>query len=358
MEFPSFDHAAFLDRVWQDAPPAHNIGSSSFHGGHWKARGLPDWPEDIDPGLVNLKATADLRAAIAAHVGRAEAEVMATVGTTGANLITTLWAHRPGGNVVVERPIYSPLEATAEGIGATVRRVDRDPNDHWRIDPHAVDAACDTDTTLIVLASPNNPTQATASTDDLRHLGEIAEAHDCHVLVDQVYRELTDHPAAAGIHDRLIQTAGFNKSWGLPTIRVGWLVAHPDIIAELQNVHMQALMSPSAHLEAMAARLLPLADRCREQLHAVLRRNVPLFRDWVEDTPGVEDASTPGLTAFPKLPVADTAAFCERVARDPGVAMVPGEYFGVSGHARIGLGGDTEQLATGLGVLAGCLRSL
>lgn len=353
MQFPSFDHAAFLDRVWHDAPPKHNIGGSSFHGGHWVARELPPWPVDIDPGLVNLKATATLRAAIATHLGRAEREVMATVGTTGANLITTLWAHRPGGNVVVECPTYSPLEATAAGIGAEIRRVHR--GDAWRLKPEHVAAAMDKDTTLVVLASPNNPTQAVASEDDLRAFGDMAEDHDCYVLVDQVYRELTDHPLAAPLHPRLISTAGFNKSWGLPTMRVGWLTAHHDVMAQLQNVHMQALMSPSAHQEEMAARLLPLADMCRAQLHAALDRNVPLFRDWVQDTPGVEDESTHGLTAFPKLPVKDTAAFCERVAVDPGVAMVPGEYFGVPGHARIGLGGDTQQLEAGLDELARCL---
>lgn len=372
MQFPAFDHAVFLDRAWKGGAPTHNIGSSSFIGGSWTGRGLPALPTDFDSHTVNLSAQADLRAALARHVGTSEDRVFAAAGTSGGNLATMLWAFRPGCNFVVERPVYSQLAATARGLGAEVRYVDRDSPDTpagrkspWRLDPEKVAAACDDDTALIVLASPNNPTQAAASEDDLRALADIAERHDAHVLVDQVYRELTDDPLAAPLHDRLITTAGFNKSWGLPGIRIGWLTARPDLVEALHNVHMQTVMAPNTPFEAVAVELLAMADTCRAQLEARLAQTHPIYRDWVDDTPGVEDPAPRHITAFPSLPVGreGTAAFCERIARDPGVVLVPGDYFhwpgrpGANGrgNARIGLGGPPEQLQAGLAALADLL---
>lgn len=357
--FPPFDHASFLDRAWRaDPQPQHNLGSSSLHGGSWQQRGLPPWPSDFDPAQVNLKATADLRSAVARHTGRPEEGVMVTVGTTGANLAATLWAYRPGCNVVIERPVYSPLAATAQGIGADVRFVDRRPGEGWRLHPDDVAAAVDADTALIVLASPNNPTQAEAGRDDLLELGRIAEEVDAHVLVDQVYSELTDTPRAAGLHPRILSSAGFNKSWGLPTIRVGWLTADPAVIDDIHNVHMQTLMSPSAPLEAMATRLLEpgVVRHARRHLEGVLAANHSVYQEWLDASPEVDGAGFRHLTAFPRLPIDDTAAWGERAYR-AGVVAVPGEYFGRAGHVRIGLGGDAHDLREGLRALTATLPS-
>lgn len=354
MEFPAFEHATFLDRAWKHRP-RHNLGSSSFIGGSWQARGLPALPQDFDSQKVNLSAEDDLRTALSRHVGVAADRVFASAGTSAANLATMLWAFRPGCNFVVERPFYAPLAATAQGVGADVRFVDRRREEEWRLHPDDVAAATDDDTALVVLASPSNPTQAVASAADLRAFAAVADEHGCHVLVDQVYRELTDHPIAAQLHDRLITTAGFNKSWGIPGIRIGWLAARADVAHAVHNVHMQTVMAPSTPFETVAARLLALAAKCRRQLEDRLAQTVPVYRDWLAATPVVDDVEPHHLTAFPRLPVADTKAFCERIAADAGVVVVPGEYFGRSGLARIGLGGDADALSAGLEALARCL---
>ncbi len=352
MRFPSFDHAHFLDRAWKDSAPAFNIGASSFVGGSWQERGLPPLPTDFDSHKVNLSAEGPLIKAIARHVGAPTDHVFAAAGTSGGNLATMLWAFRPGCNFVIERPVYAQLASTAEGLGAEVRYVERRRHEGWRLHPDDVAACVDDETALIVFASPNNPTQAAASEADLRAIAELAERHGAYVLVDQVYRELTDDPLAAHVHERLITTAGFNKSWGIPGIRMGWLVADPAIVPELHNVHMQTVMAPNTLLEPVAAELLRMADTCRGQLEARLAETHPVYRHWVADTPGVEDGRPRHLTAFPRIPVDDTATFCERIARDPGVVAVPGEYFGRAGHVRIGLGGDAEELRIGLERLA------
>jgi aspartate/methionine/tyrosine aminotransferase len=87
-------------------------------------------------------------------------------------------------------------------------------------------------------------------------------------------------------------------------------------------------------------------------LDAALSKTLPVYEDWVAATAGVDDPAPRHLTAFPALPVDDTAAFCERIARREGIVAVPGEYFGRAGHLRIGLGGDPDDLAEGLAALA------
>ena len=120
MQFPPFDHAAFLDRAWQGDPPAFNIGSSGYVGPSWRQRGLPP-PEDFEPHGIHLTTAPALREAIADHVGTSPDRVIATAGTTAANLCVMLWAYRPGCNMVIERPVYSPLAATPEALGAEIR---------------------------------------------------------------------------------------------------------------------------------------------------------------------------------------------------------------------------------------------
>ncbi len=360
VSFPAFEHARFLGAA--HATVQHNLGSSAFAAPPWQQRAggnLPSPPpSDFDAGDLHLVPDEGFRAALANHLGVQVDRVEPTAGTTSANLSVFLDRCKPGTTVVVERPTYQPLAAVPQGLGAEVRFVDRRPGD-WRLHPDDVADAADQHTALIVLASPNNPTGAVASPDDLRAFGEIAEQSDALVLVDQVYRELTDHPVAA-LHDRIVSTGGFNKCWGAAGLRVGWLVAHEDRIAGLAEIHRHASLAPPPWGEALAHALLQHQGACRRELEARLAKNHATYTQWLQTGP-LEDQphNRPppwGLTAFADVGVADTYALAHHLLKH-GILVIPGEFFGKPGRVRIGLGGDPAALPAALDALGAQLAA-
>ena len=343
---PPFEHARLLASAWADGPPRHDLGGSGFSAPPWAERGLPApaWDAaglDLHPGTA-------LRDRLARRAGLPSEGTLVTAGTTAANLAVIAALAAPGRNVVCERPGYAPLAHVAQAFGAEVRFVDRDP-DGWRLDPDAVAAACDGATVLVALTSPNNPTGVADRPADLVALAEAAADHDAHVLVDQVFRELTDHPVAATLHPALITTAGVNKCWGAPGIRIGWLHAPPDRMPDIVNAHQTLVLAPSRSGMAAVDVLLDHGSACRAALEARLRATHAPYRAWCQEA-GVAAGPGRGLTDFPAVPGEDTAELARRALED-GLLLIPGEAFGRPGHVRIGLGGDPDRLRRALDAL-------
>ena len=214
MQFPPFEHAAWLAHAWRDGAPRHNLGSSGFHNAAIGA--LLESVEVDDLVHIDLDAGLDLAAKIAARHGLALDRVLVTHGTSGANTTVLVSLLEPGCNVVALRPTYMPLPALAEGLGAAVR---------WADGIEAALEQMDRHTAAIVLTSPNNPTGTPVPEVDLLRLAEAAARHGAYVVVDQVYRELTDHALGATLHPAIISTSGMNKCWGAAGLRIGWIVA-------------------------------------------------------------------------------------------------------------------------------------
>lgn len=346
MRFPPFDHAAFLARAWADGPPRHDLGASAFQPDD-VMDGLPTDIRPDDVGMLDLDAAEAFRDAVAAHVGVAPDQVLPTAGTTAANLAIIAEHARTGTNVVSERPYYAPLPHTAQGLGAEVRFVDRGAG--GAIDAEHVVAAMDGDTSLVMLTSPNNPTGHADDAETLLTIAEAADRHDALVLVDQVYRELTDHPLAAALHPRLVTTSGPNKCWGAPGLRAGWIAAAPDVIATASETHRLLLLGTSRIGTRIATAMLGQAGPRRRALEARLAETHPVFEAWAQRH-GLQGHHGE-LTAFVPAPVQDTHTLAERLARQ-GIVAVPGEAFGRAGHLRIGLGVPASRLQAGLDALA------
>lgn len=344
MAFPPFDHAALLAKAWEGGPPRHDLGGSGLVVPPWHGRGLfaldPAW---LDPG--SLRPDDALPARLALHAGHDG--VLVTNGTSGANLAVIGALLRPGDRVVCERPTYMPLPRLAAAAGADVAWVDREPGT-WRLDPAAVATAIDARTRLVLLTSPNNPTGAVSSAADLRRIGDAAAAVGAHVLVDQVFRELTDHPLAAREHGACITTAGLNKCWGAPGLRIGWALAAPDVLPAVANAFQTQLLAPSPPGTRVARRLLDHGAACRAALEQRVAATHERYRAWCQEA-GVRHDPVPGaLTAFPPLAIGHEGA--HRLLRQ-GVLVLPGDSFGAPGHVRIGLGGPPAALEAALEAL-------
>ncbi len=346
VEFRPFLHAHLLAQGWEHGAPRHNLGASAFVVDD-PLQGLPAALEAADLGNFDLHASTTFRDAVAHHLGLDDDAVRATAGTTAGNTATVVHALSPGGNVVCERPYYAPLPNAAQGFGAEVRFVDR--GEDGALDMDAMVEAMDAKTQLVILTSPNNPTGSVTRSAPLVALAEAAAEHGALVLVDQVYRELTDHALAAGLHPNLVSTGSLNKCWGAPGLRAGWVAGDPEVVAAIDEIHRTLSLGASSPGTRLGTALLQRAPERRNALEARLKANHAIYEKWA-GAHGLEPR-TGMLTAFPQVPVEDTWAFAEQ-ALESGLLTIPGECFGRPGRLRIGLGIPTAQLAPALEALA------
>ncbi|MGB1585611.1 MAG: pyridoxal phosphate-dependent aminotransferase [Thermoplasmatota archaeon] len=342
MDFPPFEHAQWLAQAWRHGPPKHNLGSSGFAHPLAAAYATAE-PDDVT--LIDLDAGHHLRDRIAARHQLAPEQVQVTAGTSAANTAVLAALIRPGCNVVSERPTYTPLAQIAHAFGAEIRWIDR--GEPWDLD--AVADACDDATAAILCTSPGNPTGRPLDAATLRRLGDIAASVGARVLVDQVYRELTEHPLGAAVHPAIISTAGMNKCWGGAGLRVGWMIGND--LEPMRRAAQLLHLAPSTFGMRVAGQMLDNEPAFQQELQRHLDAVHPVYDAWA-DSMGADRAT--GLVAFAPMP--DSLATAKRLLRD-GVLTVPGDLFMGPGHVRIGLGVGADELAASLDALSSGLRA-
>ena len=185
-------------------------------------------------------------------------------------------------------------------------------------------------------------------------------AHGFHVLVDEVYLEwLHDQgvPSAATISPQVIVTSSLTKVFGLAGLRIGWILAAPALAERMRRfagLFDNIVAHPS---ERAAARALDHAAEIIRPAAALVAGNRARLRDWIAATDDVSWVEPPaGAIGFVDLGLGDVASFVDRLARGRSTFVVPGHFFGVPTHVRIGLGVDPDVLDRGLTNLAAALR--
>src|SRR5262249_1273213 len=144
----------------------------------------------------------------------------------------------PGDEVLVEDPAYEPLVVIPQGIGATVTRFARPPEQRFALDPDRVERAMSPRTKLVVVSDPHNPGGVRADGSVLRAIAEVVAARGASLLVDEVYAPLDDLVDERGVFGRSARKLGDNvlcasslgKCYGLGPQRIGWLTGPPATI--------------------------------------------------------------------------------------------------------------------------------
>ncbi|HEX9671657.1 MAG TPA: pyridoxal phosphate-dependent aminotransferase, partial [Thermoanaerobaculia bacterium] len=176
-----------------------------------------------------------LQAALAAHCGVPEEQVVAAVGTSLAVHLAMAALVAPGDELLLEHPTYEPILAVARYLGAEVKRFARRPEAGWGIDLDEVARLLSPRTRLIVLSDLHNPSGARLDDAALAGLGELARRAGARVLVDEVYLEMVrvDEGAPARTAARLgpefVVASSLTKAYGLNGLRCGWVLAEPEL---------------------------------------------------------------------------------------------------------------------------------
>ena len=322
----------------------YNLATSGV--AHWKLRDVPVRIEDLEISGPSFYGFEPLQKALAKHCGAAENRVVAATGTSMANYLAMAAVLKAGDEVLIEHPTYELIVAAARQIGAVVTSFRRGPE--FAIDPDSVRRAVTRRTKLIVVSNLHNPSSALSDESAIRAVGEIGPR----VLVDEVYLDAAFEKApksAAFMGDQFIVTSSLTKVYGLSGLRCGWILAEPSLAAAMWKLNDLFGVIPAHMAELVSVIALGGLDRIRESVRARLDRNRAILHRFFDSRPELEAPRFPfGTVAFPKLTRGSVDALCNLLRTKYETTVVPGEFFEMPDHFRIGIGGDAEPLEEGL----------
>ncbi len=298
---------------------------------------------------------------IAAHTGAPVECVVTADGTSMANHLAMAALLEPGDEVVIEQPAYGLLLDVLDYLGARERRIERRPENDFAISLGEMEAAITPATRLVVLSNLHNPTGAFIPTGALRAIGELAGRVGAHVLVDEVYLEMplpTKVSSSFSLGDNFVVTASLTKAYGLSGLRCGWILAAPELARRIWLLNDLFAATPAHPAERMSMVAFDHLEQFRERARARLATNRPLLDAFLDGRADLECFRPIGGTiVFPKLRQGDPDAFFQSLRECYEMSVVPGKFFEMQRHFRLGIGGETEALRAGLERLGAALNA-
>jgi len=327
----------------------YNLATSGVTG--YPFAELPVQLQDLELNGPTLYGYAPLQERLARKNGVSPDCVVAATGTSMANHLAMASTLEPGDEVLIEQPTYELLPSVARYLGAVVRQFPRRFEENFRVDLEEVAKHMTSRTRLVVITNLHNPSGAFTDAETFAAVGEIARSVGARVLVDEVYLETVfDQPTHSAFHlgKHFIVTSSLTKAYGLSGLRCGWVLAEPELAERMWKLndlfgatpaHIAELLSVIAldHLDRIAARAKILLDTNRRCLNSFLdtRQDLECFRPRY------------GTTVFPRLRSGSVDDFCELLKKQE-TSVVPGRFFEMRQHFRIGIGGEPEMTTAGL----------
>lgn len=334
---------------------------------------MREFPLDINEVQVTSPGGygyAPLQERLARHSNVPVECVVAATGTSMANHLAMAAVLDPGDEVVIEEPVYGPMLDVAEYLGARVKRVPRRVENGFALEPAAFEKTVTRDTRLIVLSNLHNPSGALTPAATMRAVGEIAQRVGAYVLVDEVYLEvLFDGGApfcfpigqaiASTEKNPFIVTSSLTKVYGLSGLRCGWILAAPELAQRiwlLNDLYGAVAAHPAERMSVMA---LDHLQTFRERARVLLTANRALVDAFLDSRNDLECfRPSAGTVVFPRLKHGNPDAFFTLLREKYETTVVPGSFFEMPQHFRIGMGGDTEELRGGLERLSAALDEI
>jgi aspartate/methionine/tyrosine aminotransferase len=327
-------------------------------------RELVDMGFDLDDfldqplGYSQSNGTIPLRERIGAiYAGSTIEAIEVTNGTSEANYLVALSLLERGDVLAMEVPNYMQMPGVARSLGATIRTFSLRHETGWEPDWDEFDRAVAPDTKILYLSNPNNPTGAVLSSEAMQRIVERCERTGTWILADEVYLGAEiDRPRTRsfwGMSDRVIVTSGLSKAFGIPGVRIGWLIGPPSLVATCWSQHDYLTIGPNKLSDRVAQTAVDARnrERCYARTRAILQHNLKIAREWLQDFGGRLTWQEPqaGAIALVKYESdVPSIQLADRVRTRQSTLIVPGVHVGLERYLRIWIGGREPFLREGL----------
>jgi aspartate/methionine/tyrosine aminotransferase len=309
-----------------------------------------------------------LRALIAAQSGSPlirAGDVLTTGGAAGALFIVATSLLRQDSHLIVVRPNYATNIETPKAIGCQISYLDLKFEQGFRLDVGRIEAALRPNTAYLSITCPHNPSGTVMPWEDLERIGRVAEQAGCHVLVDETYRDLSfsaPYPTSASISARFISISSVSKAYGIPGVRVGWLITRdPALQQRFLAAKEQIGICGSVVDEAIALAALRQRDPWLAAIATGNRERLGIVRRWLAQEARIEWIEPAGgVVCFQRLKVPghfDTGRFYRSLLENHGTYVGQGHWFEMPDtYMRIGFGWPTlPELRAGLAGISAAL---
>ena len=303
------------------------------------------------PGL------AALREALADHFEGCRAENIVIFNGSKQALYTIFQTIcDPGDQVILPVPCWVSFTEQVRLAGGQPVLV---PTRDHQLDIAAIAAAITDRTRAILINSPNNPTGAVYPRRDLEQIARLAVEHDLILVADEAYDFFVyDRLPCASlfdftqIRDRLIVTRSFSKHYAMTGFRLGYAVAPKAMAEAMVRLHSHTTGNVCTFAQYGALAALSMDDGLLIRRRAELQQKRDLAVEMIADLfPCIRPQGAfylfPDISAH--LQAGETSGdFAARILEQTGVAVVPGEDFGMDGHVRICFAAPQAQLLEAL----------
>jgi len=309
-------------------------------------------------GYSQSNGTPELRTQIAGlYPGASPENVLATNGSSEANYVLMWSLIEPGDEAIFMMPNYMQMWGIIRGFGAALKPLWLREKLGWAPDLDELGTLVTAKTKVIVVTNPNNPTGAVLSEKAMSSIVEAAGRVGAWIVADEVYQgaERTGDttPSFWGRYDRTAIVNGLSKAYGLPGLRIGWIVGPKEFIMKTWPYHDYTTISPSILSDRFARIALSPANREKilKRTRGIIKSNYPVLESWLNKQAGLFSFIPPqaGAIAFARYALkANSTELVTRLIHEKSTLIVPGDHFEMDHYLRFGFGSEPEYVKKGL----------
>ncbi len=265
-----------------------------------------------------------------------ETNLTVTCGSTEAMMVSVMSVTNPGDKVIIFSPFYENYAADAILAGAIPIHVSLRPPE-FAFDPDELRAAFEQRPKALILCNPGNPTGKVFTREELLHIAALAEEFDTFVITDEVYEHIVYEPfshvyfaSLPGMFERTLSCSSLSKTYSITGWRLGYVIAPQPVIEATRKIHDFLTVGAPAPLQEAAVTGLEFPDSYYADLRNRYAVKRAFFLDAL-DKAGLPCSVPQGayyvMVDVSEFGVRDDVAFCEWLAKEIGVAAVPGSSF-------------------------------
>jgi aspartate/methionine/tyrosine aminotransferase len=319
-------------------------------------------------GYNEAVGTRELRTVIASTYENIDPDnVLVTTGAIEANFLLFNVLLDAGNHVIAPYPAYQQLFSVPRAIGCDVSLWKITPENDFCYDLDALRRLVTPKTRLIILNTPHNPTGAILPESDLREVYSLAERVGATVLCDEAYRWLSIPggesfaPPICTLGSNGISVGTISKPFGLPGLRLGWMVAPKEIISKCWAMRDYVSLSPGKLNDAIAILAFKHREKIIERNSAIISANLDEAHRWVAHHTDILSWKPPrgGLLALIKYQIDITSLeLADKLATEYSVMLAPGSSFGYENYLRMGIGQNPGTFKSGLEAASRCFLDI
>ena len=323
---------------------------------------------NIKLAYTNHKGKPELRKLIAEQYNNniKTDEVLLTCGAAAALFMVNTSLLTSNDHLIVMQPNYATNIEVPKAIGCKISYINLQIDSEWKLNVDDIANAITPATKLISITSPHNPTGMVLSEVELQNIIQLAIEKNIYLLVDETYRDIcfdTPYPLAASFSDKVISISSVSKAYGLPGVRIGWVITKDKTLFEKLLAAKEMMYITNSILDEEACfSFLQKKDFWKEKINKKSIENLDILKAWLEKENRFEFVLPKGgVVCFPAIKkdiIINLEYFYQRLFSKYGTMVGPGHWFNMPDRfMRIGFAWiDKETLIAGLNNISECLN--